>query len=676
MTDAVVRSQESGTVTHRTTCPLDCPDTCALDVAVADGVVTRVTAAGDGPITNGFICGKVSSLPRRQYHPDRLRYPQLRVGTKGSGAFSRCSWDEAIAHIAQRLGEIRQKYGGEAILPYHYGGSNGIITDEFLDTAFFARLGASRLAKTICATPTTLVATGMYGKMPGVAFEDYPAADCIVVWGANPKASNIHLVPYLKTAKRNGAFIVTVDPRQNFSDYETDLHLPVRPGSDVGLALGLIRWWKQHDQLDLTFAHEHGRRVNVLLERCEEWPLDRVEQVTGVRAEDVEGLAVRYADAGTAVIRCGWGVERCRNGGQAVAAILAIPGVMGKFGVRGGGYTMSNSGAVRKDGGGSLGIDRWDTRTINMTQLGDVLLGDVSDPPIKGLFVYNCNPAVTVPDQRRVLEGLARDDLFTVVFDQVMTDTAVFADVLLPATTFLEHTDLRIAYGNFAVGGIRPVVPPEGEARPNAEVFAELGRAMGWLDEPFSWDPSTYLARAAARLAVPGRPSADEVFAQGELHRFDFDGAPPVQFETVFPRTEDGKIDFAPPQLGDRPYEYIPPDDRFPLAMISPSTARLVTSTFGEFNLATLEVTMNPRDAEARSIADRDEVRVFNDMAEVRCVARVSERVRTGVVSMPKGAWRKTSRNGMTSTALCPSHVNVVGGAACFNDARVEIERA
>lgn len=663
------------TAKFSTTCPMDCPDTCALEISVADGRVTELRGSKDSPVTQGFICDKVARFGRRLEHESRILFPMRRSGPKGSGAFERITWDEAVAEIAARFREISARWGAEAILPYHYGGSNGFLSDGTADDYFFAKLGASRLARTLCAAPASACATAIYGKMPGVAFEDYAHAKFILLWGGNPKASNIHLVPFLKAAKRNGAFIAVVDPVRNFSSGEVDLHLPVYPGTDLPVALAMIRHWHANDELDHDFLVRHCDGLERLLAAAERWPLERAAEVARVPARDIAHLAEVYASSHPAVLRVAWGMERNRNGGQAMAAVLAMPALLGKFGVRGGGYTLSNGAASRLDKDAIFGPLNWGTREINMSQLADVLTGDLR-PPVKALFVYNCNPAATVPDQNRILRGLAREDLFTVVHEQVMTDTALFADVLLPATTFLEHFDVRRGYGNYVVGGIRPVIPARGEAKPNEEVFALLGRAMGWNDPPFQWDSATWVRKIAAALEMPGGPLSAERLLSGGSQRYDFPGELPVQFVNVFPRTPDGRIHLAPDALGPEPFLYLPLDDpRYPLALISPSTSRLISSTLGEFNFPELYVLIHPGDASARGISSGDWVKVFNQLGVVECRAKVSDRVRPGVVSMPKGAWRKSSRNGQTATALCPSHVSFVGGGACFNDARVEIAR-
>jgi anaerobic selenocysteine-containing dehydrogenase len=633
-----------------------------------------ITGAAD-PVTAGFVCAKVRRFERQVYAAERLQHPLRRSGPKGSGAFEPVTWDAAIAEITRRFREIAKRSGAEAILPYHYGGSNGVLSDGFLDTLFFARLGASRLLKTLCAAPATAVATGMYGKMPGVAFEDYVHARCILVWGGNPKASNIHLVPFIKEARRRGAFVAVVDPVRTLGRGEADLHLPVHPGADLPLALAVIRLWRDWGCLDIEFLAQHVTGVDALLAAAAPWTTGRAADVTGVPAADIETLARVYADTSPAVIRCGWGLERNRNGGQAIAAILAMPALLGKFGVRGGGYTLSNSGAARFDARRVLGVPPWTTRAVNMSQLGQVLAGDL-DPPIEALFIYNCNPAVTAPDQAAVLRGLAQEDLFTVVFDQLMTDTAQFGDIILPATAFPEHTDVRVSYGRFAVGAVRPVIPPSGEARSNHDVFCQLGRAMGFEDPPFSWTEEEAFRTVLASLELEGGTPLERGGPDAVIWTHDFPGPAPIMFGTVWPRTADGKVHLEPEDLGPDPYRYQEVTDRrYPLALISPATARTISSTMGQYGIPELYVQINPRDAGSRDIVEGDLTRVFNGLAEVVCRARVTDRVRPGVVVIPKGAWRRSSRSGFTATALCSDHVNVVGGGACYNDARVEVER-
>ncbi|MBM3835066.1 MAG: hypothetical protein FJ403_17695 [Verrucomicrobia bacterium] len=667
----------------RTTCTMDCPDSCALDVIVANNKIQRIQAAPDEttehPNTQGFICDKLGKFDRRVYHETRILHPQRRVGPKGEGQFQRISWDDAIAAIAENFRMTAARWGAEAILPYHYDGSNGLLSHEFLDAYLFAKLGASRLARTLCAAPSTAVAMGMYGKMPGVAFQDYPCARAIIVWGANPKYSNIHLVPYLRQAKKNGAFIAVVDPIRNFNAGEIDLHLPVYPGADLPVALAMIRLWDKQGQLDRPFLSQHADGLDALLAAANEWPLERAAAAARVPAAEIERLARAFAAASPAVIRVGWGIERNQNGGQALAAVMAIPALLGKFGVRGGGYTLSNSGAAKLDSGKLFGTEappaKWATRELNMSQMGRLLNDDLT-PPVKSLFIYDCNPVATAPDQNAIVRGLARQDLFTVVHEQVMTDTALYADILLPAVTFLEQHEIRRSYGSYIVGGVQPVIEPCGEAKPNEWVFAQLGHAMGFTDQPFDWDTAESMRRVADAFSLYGEPCHPTSALNGGIQRYAFLGGGPVQFESVRPMTPDGKAHLAPQALGPTPFRYQPVDGhQFPLALVSASSNKMISSTLGEFNYPELWLTLHPTDAAARGISEGDEVRVFNELGEVRCRTRVSDRIRDGVCGLPKGAWRKSSRNGQTSTALCPQHVNEVGGGACYNDARVQVER-
>jgi anaerobic selenocysteine-containing dehydrogenase len=438
----------------------------------------------------------------------------------------------------------------------------------------------------------------------------------------------------------------------------------------------MIRHWEREARLDRDFLGGNADGLEPLLKAASSWTLERASEEARVPIEDVRELADRYADASPAVLRCGWGLERNRNGGQAVAAILAMPALLGKFGVRGGGYTLSNGGSGKLHSSRLWASSSWKTRSINMTELASVLNGPLS-PPIRGLFVYNANPVATVPDQNGIVRGLEREDLFTVVFEQVMTDTARYADVVLPATTFLEHYDFKKSYGNYVVAAAKPVIEARGEARTNASVFAALGRAMG-LDEPiFHWSEEELRRRVVSAIELNGKPVASEPFESGRVHEYDFDGSPtPVQFGSIDPLTPDGKVHLTPPCLGAEPYRYERVEsETYPLALVTPASSKLVSSTFGESSVRTLYLSIHPDDARSRGIGPGDRVRVWNELGEVVCTARVDASVRPGVVSLPKGAWMKSSLNGRTSTALTPTHVNVVGGGACFNDARVEVAR-
>lgn len=653
--------------TAESVCPLDCPDTCSLTVTIEDGRLATVDGSHRNPVTDGYICAKVRRYPERVYSPLRVLYPQRRVGTKGAARFERISWDAAIDLIASRLTQIVAAHGGEAVLPYHYGGSNGVLGEGAADARFFHRLGASELLKTICAAPTGAVVRAMYGTMGGVPPADYALARCIVLWGVNPSATSIHLVPYVRAAQRAGAFVAVVDPCRTPLARTADLHLAPRPGTDVVLALAMIGELQRRGAVDREFVRAHADGFEPLAAAAAEYTLERAAAECDVAATDVAALIAAYAAASPAVVRCGWGVERNRNGGQAVRAILALPAVAGKFGVRGGGFTMSLSKAFPIDGTalGRPDLARRPVRQINMVQLGRVLC-EAQTPPVSALFVYNANPVAMTPDQNRVLAGLGREDLFTVVHEQVVTDTARFADVLLPATTVFEQTELHKSYGHYVLQYSEPVIERVGESLTNPELFARLARAMGFDDPALAADESALL-----RAAVDGDLLARLRRERAVPLRFGA-GGDLVQFGTVFPSTPSGKVELCPPSLGPVEYRSVVDDGR--LVLLSPASDRTINSIFGELAMRPARLDMHPADAAARGLRDGVTVRVHNDHGEVHVPLRVTSAVRRGVATLPKGLWRTSTLNGFTSTALVSDELTDIGGGACFNDARVEVE--
>ena len=661
--------------TAHSVCPLDCPDRCSLEVRVEEGRIASITGSRVNPVTEGFICAKVRDFAGRVYGPDRLLHPMSRTGRKGEGRFARISWDEAIGTIARRLEETRREHGGEAILPFFYGGSNGMVSQGAADETLFRAIGASRLARTVCAAPTGAAAKALYGRMASTDLPDVEKARYIILWGANPKHSNIHLMPYLKRAREAGAKVALVDPRLTLARGYVDRHLPVFPGSDAPVALAMIGHLARTGGVDRAFLEAHTVGWERLLDRARDWSLERAAAVARVATRDIAALAEEYAAADPALIRCGWGLERNRNGETGVAAVLALPAVAGKFGKAGGGFALASSPAYEVNEDLLAGQPEAATRVINMNRLGRALLEE-QKPPIKALFVYDANPAVTIPDQNRVLRGLEREDLFTVVFDQVMTDTALYADVVLPATTFLEHTEMSVSYGGYGVQIAEPVVPPVGEARPNDEVFHLLAERLGVAD---GLPRGEGLLRRA--LEAIGGPLAGP--AEGRLERlrrerflgFDFPGPRPVQFGTAFPTLPDRKARLWPEDLGTDPYRVLddPATREFPLALISPATDRTISSTLGELMREQAVLEMHPADAAARDLVDGQEVRVRNALGEVRVALRTNPEVRAGVVFLPKGIWNRHTRNGSVGTALVPDSISAVSGGACFNDARVEV---
>jgi anaerobic selenocysteine-containing dehydrogenase len=660
--------------TVETVCPLDCPDSCSLIATVQNGRLTTLDGTHANPVTEGYICAKVRRFPERLYGPDRLLHPMVRKGPKGLALFERVSWDTAIERIAERIRQAKTRHGGESVLPYSYGGSNGLLTQDTSDARLFRRLGASRLARTVCAAPTGAANLGMYGKMASVSYEDFPEARFILLWGANPSASGIHLVPYIREAQRRGAMLVVVDPRLTQLAKLADVHLAVRPGTDLPVALAIHRYLFEEGHADTAFLAEHAQGADQLRARAREWTFERAAAEADIDAGALHRVAEAYAAASPALVRCGWGQERNRNGGSASMAILALPAVAGKFGMRGGGYAMSNSA--------TWGIARsWinenepATRLVNMNHLGRALL-EYKDPPIDVLFVYNSNAAVTTPAQQQVFQGLSREDLFTVVFDQVMTDTARYADVLLPATTFVEGYDIARGYGPITLRLGRPVVEPVGEARSNADVFSELLRALDLADEG---EPRGELEEMLDVIAKLPEGISGDLSEQGVATPPY--GGRPVQFVDVRPLTHDGKVQLFPETLhreapaGLYGYQPDPATADYPLALISPASERSISSMLAELPRPEVRLQMNPQDAAARNLKDGDSIRVFNALGEVRCNLQVGPWIRSGTVSLPKGLWRKHTANGYTSNVLVPDTLTDLGGGACFNDARVQVER-
>jgi anaerobic selenocysteine-containing dehydrogenase len=656
-----------------TACPLDCPDGCSLNVTVQDGRITKIDGSTSNPITDGYICAKVRRFDERVYGPDRLLYPAVRKGPKGAGArFERVSWDDALNLVAERMREARDTWGAESILPYSYGGSNGLLTQDTGDATLFRRLGASRLARTVCAAPTGAANGALYGKMPSVTYPDYPEARLIIVWGVNPSASGIHMVPYLREAQKRGARLVVIDPRITPLARQADLHLAPRPGTDLPIALAIHRHLFEGGFADRAFLDKHTHNADRLREKALPWTFECAAAEADVPVEAVAKLAEWYATTSPALIRCGWGQERNRNGGNSSLAILSLPAVGGKFGVRGGGYAMSNTEAwgIQRTW---IGAPEASSRKINMNQLGRALTD--ADPPVKLLFVYNSNAVATSPDQRRVIRGLERDDLFTVVFDQVMTDTTHYADVLLPATTFLEGYDIPRAYGPIGLRLARPVIEAVGEARSNAEVFGELSRL---LDLRQNTDPVGELEEMLDVFSKMPEAIGEALRDHGAA--VPPYGGRPIQFVDVMPRTANQKVDLFPAALdreapeGLYSYRADPGTTEFPLALISPASERTISSTLAELPRSEVRLLMHPRDAAERHLDDGAPVRIFNALGEVRCNLQIGSWIRPGTVSLPKGLWRRHTSNGYTTNALVPDTLTDLGGGACFNDARVQVE--
>jgi anaerobic selenocysteine-containing dehydrogenase len=672
--DRPIRESTVGgpTTVVETACPLDCPDACSLAVTVQNRKIVTIDGSSKNPVTDGYICAKVRKFDQRVYGADRILYPAVREGRKGEGRFGRVSWHEAIELIASRFETAKAQHGAASILPYSYGGSNGLLTQDNIDAQLWRRFGTSRLARTVCAAPTGAANMALYGKMASVTYQDYPEAKLIILWGVNPSASGIHLVPFVREAQKRGAAVVVVDPRTTPMARAADVHLAVKPGTDVVVALAIHRHLFTSGRADEAFLRDHTRGADTLRERAEPWTFERAAEVSGLDATALQRVAELYAASSPALIRCGWGLERNRNGGNAAMAVLALPAVGGKFGVRGGGYSMSNSASWNIDRTW-IGTPEPETRTVNMNHLGRALT-EYDDPAVNVLFVYNCNPAATVPDQNRILRGLERENLFTVVFDQVMTDTALYADVVLPATTFLEGYDFAKGYGPISLDLGRPVVDAVGEARANADVFGALADRLGLLQPGEPTGEVDLMVKILEQLPAP---ITDDLRA-GAMPTAAC-GAAPIQFVDVFPNTPDRKVDLFPAALdpttplGLYAFQPDPATPRYPLALISPASERTISSTLGELPRPDVRLLMHPDDAGARGLAENDLVRVFNELGEVHCPLTVSPTIRPGTISLPKGIWRRSTRNNTTGTALVPDTLTDLGGGACFNDARVQV---
>ncbi len=454
-------------------CPHDCPDTCGMRITVEDGRAVRVEGDPTHPITRGFLCVKVNQYIEHTYSERRVLTPRRRVGPKGSGQFVEIGWDEALDEIAARFGGIAKEYGGEAILPYSYSGTLGLLHNYSMDYRFFYRLGATLLQRTICTAAAVEGNKYTLGSLYGTDPEHFPDAKLIICWGTNPITSNPHLMPSIKAAQDNGALLVVIDPRRTRTAERADWHIQPNPGSDAALALGLMNVIIAEGLHDEAYVRDHTLGFDELRERAAEYPPERVAALTGLPAEDIVRLARLYATIKPAVIRLQYGMQRHSNGGMLVRVVTCLPAVIGAWRDPAGGLLMSCSGAFGINFGALQRPDLLggrQPRSINMIQLGEALL-TAQEPPIKALYVYNADPVASTPDSNRVLAGLAREDLFTVVHDPYWTDTARWADIVLPATTQLEHTDLHKAYGNYYIQLNRPAIVPLGASKPNTEVF-------------------------------------------------------------------------------------------------------------------------------------------------------------------------------------------------------------
>jgi anaerobic selenocysteine-containing dehydrogenase len=682
-----------GSKIFKTTCPLDCPDTCSVLVTVEGGRVTRLNGDPQHPFTRGFLCHKVAHYDRRLYSPLRILHPLRRVGQKGEGRLERISWDAALDEITDRFKAIIARYGAEAILPYSYGGSLGIV-HRLAGHRFFYRLGASRLQRTIC-DPAAMAGWEMtLGKNIGTDLAAAQSSDLIVIWGMNIAATHVHFVPIVKAAKKRGARVVQIDPYRNRTSHLADEQLLPRPGTDAALALGLMHVLVKEDMVDHDYIQKYTVGFDPLRERVlGEYPVARVSQITGVPEDQIVRLARDYGRARAPFLRIGFALTRHDHGGMAMRTIACLPGLVGAFRKPGGGAHHETGSAFEFNYAAVTGEEEFKpaTRQINMVKLGETLLEE-KNPPVMALFVYNCNPAAVVPDQARVRKGLLREDLFTVVHEQVHTDTVDFADVVLPCPTFLEYLDLYKSYGHYYLQVGKPVIEPLGESKPNLEVFRRLARRMGFEDRCFE---ETEYDRMKQALNSPSPFFAGLDFERlraGETQRLNvaLDANP---FENGFD-TPSGKLEFYSERMAKMGFDPLPaytpcsesPENhalhrKYPLQLLAPPSVHFLNSTFGAVKeqrerMGEPSIKIHPADARARNIRAGDQVRVFNGRGECHLFADVTEDTREGVVVAESIWWPKHLPGGRGVNALVSTRLTDLGGGSTFQCNLVEVERS
>ncbi len=673
-------------------CALDCPDACSLLINVEAGKGSRLRGNPEHPVTRGFLCGKVSRYLEREYSPDRLLYPQRRLGAKGAGRFERITWDEALEEIAGGLQAIAREFGPEAILPYSYGGSMGFLQGGGMDRRFFHRLGASRLDRTICATAGAAGMMESLGYRYGTEPEQFRHSKLIIAWGANVLGTNVHLWPFIVEARRNGARFYTIDPHQNRTGRLSDKHFFINPGSDTALALGMMHVIIGERLHDRDYVERFTTGFDALAEKVRAYPPERVEALTGIPREDIVNLAREYATTRPAAIRLNYGLQRSERGGMAVRAICLLPALTGAWKDVGGGAQLSTSQAFQVN---RAALERPDlqqrstlgreARLVNMSQLGQAL-NTLDDPPVKALVVYNSNPASIAPNQNLVLQGLRRNDLFTVVLEQFQTDTADHADIVLPATTFLEHTDVYFAYGHYYLQMARPVLPAPGEAKSNVEIFRLLAARMGF-DDPCLAESEDDMIRG---LLDSGHAFLKDISID-TLERDHFvrlrvaeNGDPFQPFAAGGFGTASGKCEFRAETL-----DYTPPIEsrhgsealraRFPLELISPKNDDSMNSTFGnrpDNDAQTAWITLNAADAARRGVAMGDQVRIYNERGSCVLAARVDDSVPAGVACAPSTRWNKKAPDGRNVNVLTSERLTDIGGGATFYSCLVEVEKS
>ena len=688
-------------------CPHDCPDACGVLVTVENGRATRLQGDPAHPVTRGFLCAKVTKYLDRVYSPDRVLYPMRRVAPKGQGKgnandFARIPWDEALSEIADRFNKISAAFGPEAILPYSYAGNMGVLSYAGMSHRFFYRLGSSQLNRTICATAGGDALVTVVGRRLGTEPEQFAHSKYIIAWGANIHGNNVHLWPFIEEARRNGAKLVVIDPYRTRTARCADWYLPINPGTDVALALGMMHVIINEDLVDHGYVTKHTLGFEELKQRVQEYPPERVAQWTGISAEDIRTLAREYANAKPAVIRVNYGVQRSENGGMAVRTIAMLPCITGSWQQVGGGLWLSLSASFPLD---RRGVEMPElmmksplgraARVINMSELGKVL-NTLSDPPVKAVFVYNSNPAVVAPNHNDVIRGFLRPDLFTVVHEQFFTDTVNYADIVLPATTFFEHKDLLAAYGHTYVQVSNRAIDPLGECKSNTDLFRELAQKMGFTDDAFNESVDQMIDRALSAGNGSLDPDGwlggiDRERLEREGHaRLNFGDGPFLPFANGGFTTPSGKAELYSETLKaqglDPIASFVPPAEsrhserarKFPLELLARKADNFLNSSF--CNVGSVQKMEKPElleiskaDAAPRNIHEGEWVRVFNGRGEVKLRAHVNGAVQPGVVAARLN-WASLSPDGKSINALTSETLTDIGAGPTFYSCLVEVE--
>ena len=653
----------------------------------------------DHPVTRGFLCAKVDRYLERTYHKERLTTPLRRVGAKGEGRFEPATWDEAIDDIAMRLQRVARESGPQSILPYSYAGTMGYIQGGSMDRRFFHKLGASLLDRTICSMAGTVGMQTTVGQNVGTDTEMVGQAQLILIWGSNTLTSNPHLWPFVREAREKGAQVVAIDPLKTRTTAQCDRHIMIRPGTDAALALGIAHVLFAEGMVDRAYLEAHTIGAAQLEERVKEYPVERVAGICELDAEEIRWLARAYGKARPAFIRVNYGLQRHYGGGMAVRCIASLPAVAGHWRHPAGGVQLSTSAAHKFD---KPALERPDfippgTRTVNMSRLAAALNepdAGVGGPPVKAMVCYNSNPGAVAPDRARVRRGLEREDLFLVVLEHFLTDTARYADWVLPATTQLEHWDVHLAYGHYYVSLNQPSIEPIGQSLPNSEIFRRLAARMG-LDDPCFRDSDEAMIRqalASGHAHMEGL-TFEKLKEQGWM-RLNLPSPWAPYAEGDFP-TASGKCELYSARLEKEGLDpvptYLPPREsretdpalaqRFPLTLISPPAHQFLNSTF--VNVDTLrrqagapQLRIHPDDAALRGISDGLAVRCFNDRGGFTATAKVGPDVKRGVVSAPSIWWGRYAADGMNANETTSEALTDMGRGATFYDNLVEVAPA